>query len=292
MPIVGRPIWRLTEGKHIAKLEITWQLPRQPTQRRGNQLQKQKKTLTPATNGETSKMAESKMVAPTPDTKTAEPALNVAMCTTPTGPPRTPPGHSTPYAEDTTTDHSLQGEWKEVVSKKKKKKTSRKSPPPAKKEQPVIQQQPQRTPSPPKKKVQRIQSPLDLNREERREVGATKEYPLHEKYDLDEVVTDKLEYRDCRYVIIRAYRQRREETINMDLPAYFIYFIDDEPTWFFAEGPTSKSYYKDHYGDIERRFEKGKPCGNSVYLYDMLDRSSKGSDRTAPWIQKISPSCP
>ena len=93
----------------------------------------------------------------------AEPALNVAMCTTPTGPPRTPPGHSTPYAEDTTTDHSLQGEWKEVVSKKKKK-IGRKSPPPTKKERPVIQQRQQRTPSPPKKKVQRIQSPLDLSR--------------------------------------------------------------------------------------------------------------------------------
>ena len=121
MPIVGRPIWRLTEGKHITKLEITWQLPRQPTQRRGNQLLK-KKTLTPATtNGETSKMAESKMAAPMPEIKMAEPALNVAVCTTPTGPPRTPSGHSTPYAEDITTDHSLQGEWKEVVSKKKTK---------------------------------------------------------------------------------------------------------------------------------------------------------------------------
>ena len=122
MPIVGRPIWRLTEGKHITKLEITWQLPRKPTQRRGNQLQK-KKTLTPVTtNGETSKLAESKMAAPTPEIKMAEPALNVAMYTTPTGLPRVPPGHSTPYAEDTTTDHSLQGEWKEVVSKKKTKK--------------------------------------------------------------------------------------------------------------------------------------------------------------------------
>ena len=235
-------------------------------------------------------MAESKMATPTTEAKTAEPALNVAMCTTPTGPPRTPPGHSTPYAEDTTTDHSLQGEWKEVVSKKKKE-TGRKSPPPAKKERPVIPQQ--RTPSPPKKKVQRVQSPLDFRREERREVGATKEYPLHEKYDLDEVVTDKLQQRDCRYVIIRAYRQQREEeAINVDLPAYFIYFIDDEPTWFFAKGPTSKSFYKEHYEDIERHFEKGKPCGNSVYWYDMLDRSSKGSDRTAPRIQKISPSCP
>ena len=34
LPIVGRPIWRLTEGKHIVKLEITWQLPRTPATRR------------------------------------------------------------------------------------------------------------------------------------------------------------------------------------------------------------------------------------------------------------------
>ena len=88
-----------------------------------------------------------------------------------------------------------------MVSKKKKKKTGRNSPPRPKKERPMVQQQ--RTPP---KKVQRIQSPLqDLSREERREVEATKEYPLHEKYDLDEVVTDKLEHRDCQYVIIRAY---------------------------------------------------------------------------------------
>ena len=88
MHIVSRPIWRLTEGKHIAKLEITWQLPPQPTQRRGNQ-QKQKKTLVPAENGATSGEM-SKMAAPTPDTKMAEPAPNVALCTTQTGPPRTP----------------------------------------------------------------------------------------------------------------------------------------------------------------------------------------------------------
>ena len=107
MPVAGRPIWRLIESKHIAKLEITWQLPRQPIQRRGNQ----QKTTTAAdgvTSGETSKMAETKMAAPRPDTKMAGPALNVAMCTTLTGPPRTPPGHSTPIAEDTTAYHSLQ----------------------------------------------------------------------------------------------------------------------------------------------------------------------------------------
>ena len=94
-------------------------------------------------------------------------------------------------------------------------------------------------------------------------------------------------------IITRTYRQQREEeTINVDLPAHFIYFMDDEPTWFFAKGTTLKSYYKEHYEDIERIFKKAKPCGNSVYWYDMLDRSSKGSDRTALRIQRISPSCP
>ena len=68
-------------------------------------------------------------------------ALKMAMCTTPTGPTWTPPRHSTPIAEDTMTDHSPKGEWKEVVSKKTKKKTGRKSPPRPKKERPMVQQQ-------------------------------------------------------------------------------------------------------------------------------------------------------
>ena len=149
----------------------------------------------------------------------------------------------------------------------------------------MVQQQ--QTPSPPKK-IQRIHSPLqDLSRVLSTDVRATKEYPLHKKYDLDDVLTDKLENRNCRYVIIRAYRQQWEkENINVDLPAYY------KNTWFFAKGPTSKSYYREHYEDIKRRFKKAKPCGNSVYWYDMLDWSSKSSDRTAPRIQKISPSCP
>ena len=75
MPIVGRPIWWLTEGKHIAKLEITWQILCQPTQRRGNQ----QKTIIPAadgvTSGVTSKMAETTMVVPMPDTKMVDDAL-------------------------------------------------------------------------------------------------------------------------------------------------------------------------------------------------------------------------
>ena len=147
MTIVGRPIWRLTEGKHIAKLEITWQLTRQPIQRRTKQRKNNNLPAAGVTeDGVTSKMAESKMAASTLDCKMLE-ALNVAMCSTPTGSTRSPPGHSTPIAEETTTYHSLEGEWNKVVSKKKNKKTGRKSTPRASKDKPVVQQ---RTPSPPR----------------------------------------------------------------------------------------------------------------------------------------------
>ena len=85
MRIVGRLIWRLTEGKHIAKLEITWQLPRQPIERRTNQ-RKENNNLPAADvteDGKTPKMEESEMAAPTTDSKMAD-ALNVAMCSIPT----------------------------------------------------------------------------------------------------------------------------------------------------------------------------------------------------------------
>ena len=162
----------------------------------------------------TSKMAESKMAASTLDCKMLE-ALNVAMCSTPTGSTRSPPGHSTPIAEETTTYHSLEGGWNKVVSKKKNKKTGRKSTPRASKDKPVVQQ---RTPSPPRADPVPITGPKQGSGGGggggRRRAG--KEYPPHEKYDLDEVVTDKLENRGCNYVIIKAYRQQRpEEDINV-----------------------------------------------------------------------------
>ena len=262
LPIVGRPIWRLTEGKHIVKLEITWQLPRSNTQRRTNQPTSKKKGLA---DGVSTKMAD-KMAAPTPNKREE---LDEAVCSTPSS--TTYSEATSPQTIDTTTEHSPEGEWEEVVAKKTRKKLSLspKKVTPAKKERPMvaIPQQRRKTPTPPPPKMQRTKSP------ERQSVKAPEktahekiisapgrpERPLHEKYDLDEVVTDKLPD-GPQYIIIRAYRQQREgEEFNVDLPAYFCRFLNDAKYYFF-KGPMSKYFHEANYTDIEGRFKRPEQC--------------------------------
>ena len=162
LPIVGRPIWRLTEGKHIVKLEITWQFPRSTTTRRSNQRSKTKLPadgVTDEQDGVTKMADQSKMAAPTLPTTTD--SLNVARCASPSASSesreKTPPRPSSACtAAVTTTDQPLEGEWKKVLSRKKStpKKSTKASPP---KEQPMPQRR--RTPSPPKK-VLRLKSSI------------------------------------------------------------------------------------------------------------------------------------
>ena len=140
-------------------------------------------------------MAEKKMAAPT--RTVMEDELNVAVCSTPSTPQHSmasSEGPSTHSSVDTTTDHSPEGEWKEVVSRKTKKKLSmspRKpvSPVKKKKEDPDMSQG-RKTPSPPPRKP-RVRSPLHEPGREKLVAGEGREYPHHEKYDLDEVVTDQ-----------------------------------------------------------------------------------------------------
>ena len=83
LPIVGRLIWCLTEGKHIVKLEITWQLPRTQTSWQTNQHRSTAKQPADGVTGGVIKMAdkmvEKKMAAPT---RKMEDELNVAVCST------------------------------------------------------------------------------------------------------------------------------------------------------------------------------------------------------------------
>ena len=130
LPIVGRPIWRLTEGKHIVKLEITWQLPRTSPQRK-------------TTNKTSAKQDDARVKMAVP--KMAAASFNDAVCLTPSptteerrAPQQQEERPSTPTTAtdlETTTDRSPPGEWKEVVSKKKKKilraSTPKKEEPPA-----------------------------------------------------------------------------------------------------------------------------------------------------------------
>ena len=297
LPIVGRPIWRLTEGKHIVKLEITWQLPLSTTTRRSNQRSKRKMLADGVTcdkDGVTKMADQSKMAAPTLPTTTD--TLNVARCASPSASSesreKTPPRPNAPStAAVTTADQPLEGEWTKVLTRKKStpKKPSRASTP---KEQPMSQRR--RTPSPPKK-VQRLKSPVlqvPSGKEEKTTTGAGKAFPLHEKYDLDEVVSGTTKVRR-KYYIVKANRLPRfEEEINVDLPAYFMHVHkekDPRPRWLFVKGPTSKAFNKKLYERIEKFYQQARPCGDAVYWYDLLDRSSKGTDPTAPAIHKVTP---
>ena len=100
--------------------------------------------------------------------------------------------------------------WKPIPSEKKK-------------EEPSMAQRRKTLLSPSKK--MRVRSPLQDPGREKLVAGEGREYPLHETYDPDEVVTDQQLYK-TKYIIIRAYRQpRQEEKFNVALLAYFIHFL-------------------------------------------------------------------
>ena len=99
-----------------------------------------------------------------------------------------------------------------------------------------------------------------------------------------------------RYYIIKANRlPRSEEEINVDLPAYFMHINkedDPRPRWLFVKEPTSKAYHKKLYEKLERFYRLARPREDAVYWLDLLDRSSKGIDPTAPAIHKVTPDAP
>ena len=239
------------------------------------------------------KMAE-KMAAPTRATK--EDRLNV--CSTPSTPQdssASSQGPSTHSPADTMTDHSLEGEWKEVVSKKKAKKANKKlsvctQTPPRAEEKDTSMAQKRKSPSPSSKEM-RVRSPLQDPGREKLIAGHGREYPLQETYDLDEVVTDQQPDK-TKYIIIRAYRQpRQEEKFNVDLPSYFIRFLGTS-TWYLAKGPTSKYYHENNYNDIEERFKRAVLVDNAILWYDDLDHCCQGPDLAAANILKKTSTCP
>ena len=64
-----------------------------------------------------------------------------------------------------------------------------------------------------------------------------KKISLHEKYDLQEAVSNKLHGRDV--AVIKAQKILREDDLNVDLPVYFLH-RSWMKNWFFIKGPTVK----------------------------------------------------
>ena len=131
-----------------------------------------------------------------------------------------------------------------------RKKSTPKKPTRASKEQPMPQRR--RTPSSPKK-VQRLKSPVPQVPSEKEGKTTTtragRAFPLHEKYDLDEVVSGTTKDRR-KYYIVKANRLPRfEEEINVDLPAYFMHIHkekDPRPRWLLdlPPKPSTRSYIR------------------------------------------------
>ena len=247
LPIVGRPIWRLTEGKHIVKLEIIWQLPRTTPKRKTTN----KKRSATEDDDDLVKMAESKMAAPTPPRLAA--SFNDAVCLTPSpttedrkAPPLVRPSTPTTATDlETTTDRSPPGEWKEVVSKKKKKilkaSTPKEEPTAPRRRTPPIEQprKIQRTHAPrtsppapvPAPDPVPASTPLSTQKQEDAKCflsGCGKSYPIHEKYDLDEVRTLRMN-NGKQVTIVKAYRLPVEDgKTTEEAPVYFTH-VEEQP---------------------------------------------------------------
>ena len=98
-------------------------------------------------------------------------------------------------------------------------------------------------------------------------VDIEEEYPLHEKYELQDVTSTKFK------AIAKAARlPRDDEEINVDLPVYFVYHRDNKH-WTLIKGPTSKFYDEVWYEYIEQLYKRGTKQRNSAYWYDTLEKS-------------------
>ena len=184
---------------------------------------------------------------------------------------------------ETTTDRSPPGEWKEVVSKKKKKKkilkasTPKEDPTAPRRRTPPIEQprKIQRTHAPrtsppapvPAPALVSASPPLSTQKLEDAKCflsGCGKSYPIHEKYDLDEVRTLRMA-NGKQGTIVKAYRLPDEDgKTTEEAPVYFTH-VEDQPYWYFLKGYSSKYYSKGFFDDIQEKFTRATPAITTCY---------------------------
>ena len=234
------------------------------------------------------------MAAPTPPGLAA--SFNDAVCLMEArrAPQDERPSTPTSAADlETTTDRSPPGEWKEVVSKKKKKilraSTPKEEPPaPPRRRTPRMEQprkiqrtMAQRTPSPPAPAPVPVpaSTPLPKSQEKAKCFlsGCGRSYPIHEKYDLDEVRTLRMA-NGRQGTIIRAYRLPDEDGRSTEEAPVFFTAIESQPYWYFLKGPSSKYYSKRFNDDIQEKFAGATPVDNNMIWYDDLERCCAGTD--------------
>ena len=126
------------------------------------------------------------------------------------------------------------------------------------------------SPETPRPKRPRMKSPKYTNKQPTQffHVNIEDEYPLHEKYDLQDV------HATTYKVIIKATRLPREdEELNIDLPVFFVYQKENKH-WSQIKGSTSKFYDDPWYTNIEMLMgATGVRQTNMAYWYDVLEKS-------------------
>ena len=178
--------------------------------------------------------------------------------------PRQPAAATRPTTRSTLQDNTTHGRTQKTATIQ----TSPiiKRPPPATSTSPVI---------PPKKKS-RTQSPLAPTNKKKNHTRYDSfdfSYPIHEKYVLQEVYNVRMMNSDT--VIVKAQRlQRPDETINIDLPAFFMYKLNSsDKKWVMVKGPTSKFYVENISEHIEKKLEKGRQQKNIISWYNYPDEA-------------------
>ena len=96
------------------------------------------------------------------------------------------------------------------------------------------------------------------------------EYPIHEKYDLRDALSNKLHGNDV--AIIKAQRIPEEDEMNIDLPAYFLHRTWKKD-WLLIKGPTSKYHHEEFNTKVEELAKSGKPQKNIISWFGFLERS-------------------
>ena len=227
---VGTPLWRMSDGKDLVRVELTFHkaLPTKPYYKRRAESRRQ-----PAPSaGEWPRQ-------PVPASR-PPPRREPTQIERETLPPPPPPQTTTQ-----TPQQIVKLRYKNTATITASPTIIRPAPAPASLESPPSKKPRKKSPEPAKDRP--ILCCYDAYEEP---------FPIHEKYDLQDALSNNLHGRDV--AIIKAQRlPREEEEMNIDLPAYFLH-RPWKQDWLFIKGPTSKYYHEEFYNKMEELAESGK----------------------------------
>ena len=246
---VGHPLWRMADGKDHVRVELTFHknLQTQPVFKKRAESRRQP---APSAGDRPHLPTAARRPPPTRSMPTAQPTVRREAPEKETSPPALQIMEITP---DTITV-SRPPQTAQLTTS------------------PSIKKPATPTPSPevPRAKRPRRKSPKYTSKQPRQYFHAKieDEYPLHEKYDLQDVHTTTYK------VIIKATRLPWEDKeLNIDLPVFFVYQKENKH-WLQIKGPTSKFYDDLWYSNIEMLMgETSVRQTNMAHWYDVLEKS-------------------